>query len=120
MRHNEFSIGRISDLYSARRTRVNGLCENDRDYWWTHPKYEIDGKISKDSKEGVKIKGMLTRRKSEKDITAYIFGLALEAIGPDRLTTIIDNIVKGAKEDAFYRGGEARAREIRNALGIEE
>ena len=91
------------------------LSGNGSSFWIDKCGLGIGGRIFRGTEQWAKVRELLDAKADPVDIHAYVCAEFLRAASP----SVILSAIERAKEEAFVRGSEARARAIRIALGID-
>lgn len=112
---DNFKIGKLGPL-SLSVHIVGGLGENEKDYWWHYHKWDLGGRVSKDSQVGKDISALVKSGAGEAQVDDFMLSVAFRNIP----TSEIVSTVKGAIDKAFKDGESSKMATIREALGIHE
>lgn len=92
----------------------HSISENSVSYWISDVYLGLGMTIFKYTKEGTALTKMIQDEHPLEEINKFLENVLLRKINVDKLKPAIDSAVK----DAFNRGLEAKAQEIRDALGL--
>lgn len=90
------------------------VSQNNVSYWISDVYLGLGMTIFKYTKEGEALTKMIQEEKPLEEINKFLEDLLIRKISVDKLKSAIDRATK----DSFNRGLEAKAKEIRDALGI--
>ncbi len=110
---NNFTIGELGPL-STSTPVAGGLGENPNDYWWHYHKWDIGGRVSKDSQEGKAISALVEFGAGVARVDEFMLALAFSNMPPNEIVSV----VSGAIDKAFKEGESSKLEAIREVLGI--
>lgn len=94
--------------------KPHSISHNSLSYWISLYDPDIGMKIYKDTKEGQHVTKMIAEKCSGESLHLYLFGLAMKHMKPERMITIIHNMIETSEENGYNRAKE----ELRNWLGV--
>jgi hypothetical protein len=92
---------------------MSDLSENTEEYWYSKGNM-LGGRINKKSLVGTHITELIEKGKTQEFIELYAFKQGLSILKPNQIMRIISE----AQNEAYDRGREDKAKEIRIALGV--
>ena len=90
------------------------VSENQVSYWITHCVCDMGMIVMKDTREGQKITIMIANGITDERLQEYLDKILLKRVSPAQLKAKIEI----ALDDAYEKGKEMKADEIRTALGV--
>ena len=94
----------------------DNISENSVSYWITRCICDMGMVVMKDTYEGRKIADMIANGYADDRLQNYLDEILLKQVSPANLKLKIQQVI----DEAYDKGREAKAEEIRSVLGIRE